>query len=389
MTAATVAAGEVDALLAGILAGKGRVSDVNLSVGRPPQMEADGRLVAVAGHAPLSGDDTRRVAGVLLGDDQRLWRDLDEQGSCDCAYTTAAGPRFRVNVFKAAGQLGVVLRVLPTAVPTLQSLQLPEVLREITGLANGLVLVTGATGSGKSTTLAAVIDEINRTRAVHVVTLEDPIEFRHRHQTATVNQRELGTDFTSFAAGLRAALRQAPKVILVGEIRDRDTVEIALKAAETGHLVLSTMHTIDAGQTVNRVVGMFDAAEQRVVRSRLADTLRMVVAQRLLPRQGGGRVAALEVMGSSLPVREMIEQGERQDRTFYDLIGDGVRSGWQTFDHHIVRLLEEGVIAEATAFTHGSDRSVIRRAVDQLKTARGESTSDLGDLQMDRPARRK
>ncbi|MEZ5963455.1 MAG: PilT/PilU family type 4a pilus ATPase [Planctomycetota bacterium] len=388
----TVAAAEPDvvqSLLREVLSARGRVSDINLTVGRAPQMEADGRLVAVPGRAPLTGEDTTRLVTTLLGEEKRLWDDLHANGSCDCAYALAGGPRFRVNVFKTCGHFGVVLRVLPSEVPTLESLKLPPILDEIAGLANGLVLVTGATGSGKSTTLAAVIDRINRTKAVHVLTLEDPIEFRHPHKTATVNQRELGSDFTSFAAGLRAALRQAPKVILVGEIRDRDTVEIALKAAETGHLVLSTMHTIDAGQTVNRIVGMFEADEQRVIRGRLADTLRMVVSQRLLPRESGGRVAALEVMGNNLPVREMIKLGEKPDRTFYDLIGDGARVGWQTFDQHITRLLAEGAISEETAFTYCTDKSVVRRAVDQLKNKRGESTSDLGDLQMDRPIRRK
>jgi len=381
--------GTAAALLAEIVRAHPRVADVNLSVGRPPQMEVDGRLQPLAGHPPLGPEDTARLARELIGDVPRLWQDLEESGSCDCAFAAESGARFRVNVFKAGGHLGIVLRLLPSEVPSFESLGLPPVLQQATASPNGLVLVTGATGSGKSTTLAALIDQVNRTRAVHIVTLEDPIEFRHVHRCATINQRELGRDFTTFAAGLRAALRQAPKIILVGEIRDRETVEIALKAAETGHLVLSTMHTIDAGQTINRIVGMFDAAEQRVVRTRLADVLRLVVGQRLLPRQGGGRVAVLEVLGNSLPVRELIVQGERPDRTFYDVIRDGARAGWQTFDQHIARLYRDGVIGEEVAFTYCSDRSALRRAVDEIKGARGEATSDLGELEMERPTRRK
>jgi twitching motility protein PilT len=379
----------VEALLHEVLGCGKRVSDVNLSVGRPPQVESDGKLQPLAGRPPLTAEDTSRLARGLLGDSERLWQDLEANGSCDSAFTVPGGPRFRVNVFKAGGQLGLVLRLLPSEVPSFESLNLPPILGDIMRLTNGLVLVTGSTGSGKSTTLAAVIDQINRSKAVHVVTLEDPIEFRHAHRSATVNQRELGRDFRTFADGLRAALRQAPKVILVGEIRDRDTVEIALKAAETGHLVLSTMHTIDAGQTVNRIVGMFDAAEQRIVRLRLADMLRMVVSQRLLPRAGGGRVAAIEVMGTSLPVRELIQQGEKPDRTFYDLVREGARAGWQTFDQHIARIYESGAIGEETAFAYCSDKSVLRRTVDDIKGARGEATSDLGDLLMEKPVRRK
>ncbi len=381
---------EIDALLREVLAARKRISDVNLSVGRPPQMEADGRLVPMLGKPPLTADDTMRIARGLIGDSGRLWSQLEETGSCDAAYAMTSGVgRFRVNIFKTQGSIGVVMRVLPTEIPTLESLKLPSVLKEIGNFGNGLVLVTGATGSGKSTTLAAAIDQMNRTKAVHIVTLEDPIEFRHEHKCATVNQRELGRDFTSFAAGLRAALRQAPKVILVGEIRDRETVEIALKAAETGHLVLSTMHTIDAGQTVNRIVGLFESAEQRVIRVRLADMLRMVISQRLLPRDRGGRVAALEIMGSSLPVRELITQGERPDRTFYDLIREGVRSGWQTFDQHIAHIYKERVVTEEVAFSYCSDKSALRRAIDDIKGERGELTSDLGDLEMDKPGRRK
>ncbi len=380
---------EIDNLLDEVLHARKRISDVNLSVGKPPQMEADGRLLPMLGRPPLTADDTMRMARVFLGDSGRLVSQLEENGSCDCAYGMASGARFRVNIFKAAGNIGVVLRVLPTDIPSFESLNMPPIIKELTALTNGLVLVTGATGSGKSTTLASVIDQINKTKSVHIVTLEDPIEFRHEHKCATVNQRELGKDFTTFADGLRAALRQAPKIILVGEIRDRDTIEIALKAAETGHLVLSTMHTIDAGQTINRVVGMFESGEQRVIRVRLADMLRMVVSQRLLPRERGGRIAAVEVMGNNLPVREMIEQGETPERTFYDLIRDGNRIGWQTFDQHIARIYKDRIVTEDVAFAYCSDKSALRHTIDEIKTERGEDTSDLGDLEMAKPTRRK
>jgi twitching motility protein PilT len=272
MATAKPAAGvdnELDAILAymiqeGAYVGP-NVSDINFSVGRPPQIEVDGvlRPVAVLGESEtLTASDTEELAAQLVGDNQALRESLEKTGACDCAYTAPDGHRFRANVFTARGQRAIVLRALPTRIPSLESLHLPPVLGEIAKLTNGLALVTGATGSGKSTTLAAVIDNVNATRGVHVVTLEDPIEFTHPHKKATINQRELGSDFPTFAHGLKSALRQAPKVILVGEMRDRETVEIALKASETGHLVLSTLHTVDAGQTINRIVGLFEGAER-------------------------------------------------------------------------------------------------------------------------------
>ncbi|MEM7264279.1 MAG: type IV pilus twitching motility protein PilT, partial [Planctomycetota bacterium] len=256
-------------------------------------------------------------------------------------------------------------------------------------LVNGLVLVTGATGSGKSTTLAALIDRINETRAVHVVTLEDPVEFVHRHQLATVNQRELGSDFFEFADGLRAALRQAPKVILVGEMRDRETLEIGLKAAETGHLVLSTLHTVDAGQTISRITGMFQERERDLIRSRLSEVLRYVVGQRLLPREDGGRVAALEIMGSSLRSRELIQNGETLEKTFYQVIADTRPHGWQTFDQHILDLYEQRIVSEEVAKTYASDRSIMNREIDRVRHSRGEDTSGLGELEMVQSMKRK
>jgi twitching motility protein PilT len=254
---------------------------------------------------------------------------------------------------------------------------------------NGLVLVTGATGSGKSSTLAAVLRKVNQLRPVHVVTLEDPIEFVHEHDKATFNQRELGTDFDTFDNGLRAALRQAPKIILVGEMRDRATIEIALHAAETGHLVMSTLHTIDAGQTINRIIGMFEQAEEQLIRSRLASMLRWVVSQRLLPKIGGGRVAALEIMRQSLRVHESILHGESEGKTFYEIIEAGVSSGMQTFDKSILASYESGLISEETAIAYASQRSVVLRGIDTIKNARGEKTTEIEGLALDQEYERR
>jgi twitching motility protein PilT len=252
----------------------------------------------------------------IIGDN--LWHieDLLRHGSCDASYSLSDQARFRVNIFSQRGSFSIVCRQLNAAVPTLQQLKFPEIFTEIPKEKTGLVLITGATGSGKSTTLAAILDEINRTKAVHIVTLEDPVEYLHKHQVATFNQRELGLDFDTYANGLRAALRQAPKVILVGEMRDRDTVKIALSAAETGHLVLSTLHTINAGETINRILGMFEPDEQEQVRTRLSDSLRWIASQRLVPRLSGGRFALIELMGSNLRTQETIRLGESEGKTF-------------------------------------------------------------------------
>lgn len=361
-------------------------SDLNLTCGRQPQLEISGKLTPVA-LGPLASElvpaQVEDLVQTLLRGDADLAETLERTGSCDCAYALENGLRFRVNVFRARGNLSVVLRVLASEVPDLKALNLPEILEEIPRLTNGLVLVTGATGSGKSTTLAAIIDRINQTRPVHIVTLEDPIEFTHPHKMATVNQRELGPDFAEFTDGLRAALRQAPKVILVGEMRDRATLEIGLKAAETGHLVLSTLHTIDAGQTINRITGMFSVEERQLVRSRLTQVLQFVVGQRLLPRKQGGRVAALEILGSNLRSRELIQNGETEDKTLYQVIHDSRPYGWQTFDQHIIELFEKDVIDEEVARNYCSDISMVGRELDRIRTERGEDTSGLGELQMD------
>ena len=372
---------EVDFILNHILDHYPKASDINVSVGRPFQVEVDGDLSPVEFPIPipvLTPFHTETFALQLLNNDRRSTRLLLEQGSADTSYAIGDRARFRVNIFSARGNYTIVMRRLPTSIPTVEEMHLPPVLNEIGEEKNGLALVTGATGSGKSTTLAAVLRKINQTKAVHVVTLEDPVEFVHHHEKATFNQRELGLDFDTFESGLRAALRQAPKVILVGEMRDRATVEIALHAAETGHLVLSTLHTIDAGQTINRIVGMFEQAEEQLIRGRLASMLRWVVGQRLLPKIGGGRLAALEIMRTNLRVQDSILHGEADGKTFYEIIDAGVASGMMTFDQSILKGYEDGLITEQTAMGYASQRSVIRRGIDEVKSARGEKTYDLG-----------
>ena len=276
------------------------------------------------------------------------------------------------------------MRQLATRVPTIEELNLPDVFHKIGQERNGIVLFTGATGTGKSTSLAAILDEINEQKAVHVVTLEDPVEYVHSQKRATFNQRELGADFDAFASGLRASLRQAPKVILVGEMRDRETVEIGLSAAETGHLVFSALHTVDSGQTVNRIVGMFEQEEEKQIRIRLADTLRWVVCQRLMPKVGGGRVAAFEIMGSNLRVKDAVLHGESEEKTFYDIIEGSQAFGMMTFDQCLAELYSEGQITEDTAISYASRRAIVGRSIDAIKAARGQRTTSNDGLEMDR-----
>jgi len=376
---------ELDRFLEGMLKSFPGASDLNLSPGRRPQAEIDGELREIAGaNSVLTPAATAAAAELLLGDARAPREALTATGACDLSWVLPSGTRLRVNIFLARGVKTIVLRVLPSRIPSLADLDLPAALAEVAALHDGLVLVTGATGCGKSTTLAAVIGVINATRPVHVLTLEDPVEYAHPQQLATVNQRELGTDFSTFAAGLRSALRQAPKVIMVGEMRDAETIEIVLRAAETGHLVLATLHSIDAGQAVGRIAGVFPPSEQRLVRNRLADVLRFVVAQRLLPREGGGRVAALEIMGQSLRVRDLIREGEGAETTFRQAIAEGRSYGWQTFDQHLVALFERGLVGTEAAFAYASDRAEVSRGIDQVRSARGEETSTLGALQMER-----
>jgi twitching motility protein PilT len=360
-----------------VVGGASEVSDFNLTVNRPLQVEQGGELKAVACTPPitrLTPYQTEMFALNLLNGNPRLIRELLGSGSCDTAYSLGGNTRFRVNVFSQRGHFSVVLRKLSSKIPSFDQLGLPPILREAAGEINGLVLVTGATGVGKSTTLAAMLNEINETKSVHVITLEDPVEFVHTHKKSTFNQREMGCDFSAFSTGLRAALRQSPKVILVGEMRDRETVEVALSAAETGHLVLSTLHTIDAGVTINRILSMFNVEEQPQVRQRLADTLRWIVSQRLAPRIGGGRYAIMEIMGSNLRTREAIVQGESEGKTFYEITEASSPFGWRTFDQSALAAYELNIIDEDTALQYCSRRGVVSRGVDRLKQMRGQRT---------------
>src|SRR5882672_10861273 len=322
------------------------ISDLVFSPGRPPQVEKHGRLTAVViPQVPtLQQEDTSRVARELIDGNGAALLTLREHGACDLSYSIPNCARFRVNVFRQRGTYAVVMRVISPTIPTIDGLGLPAALKEIATLKNGIVLVTGPTGSGKSSTLAAIIDLINETRAEHIITIEDPVEFLHHHKKATVHQRELHTDTPTFALALRAALRQAPKVILVGEMRDRETIETALTAAETGHLVLSTLHTIDASKTVERVIGTFEAGEQHAIRSRLAATFRFFVSQRLVPKTGGGRVAVLEILKSTMRTKDYILAGESEGKTLIDAMRDGALDGMQTFDGQLEKHVRAGVV---------------------------------------------
>jgi len=367
------------------------VSDLNITVGKPFQVETAGEL-AVVGLDPPFDEITPFQAEIfafnLLNQNRRLTENLLLEGSCDSSYELPGKARFRVNVFSQRGNYSIVLRKLATKIPTCQELGIPESFLKMAEEKNGFILVTGATGTGKTTSLAAVLNEINDVRSVHVVTLEDPVEYDHPHKMATFNQREMGEDFDSFAHGLRAALRQAPKVILVGEMRDRETVEIGLSAAETGHLVLSTLHTVDAGQTMNRILGMFPVDEENQIRTRLADTIRWIVCQRLLPKVGGGRVAAFEIMCSNLRVKDLILHGESEEKTYYDIIHDGKAFGMTTFDDYIIGLYEKGLITEETAMAYASRKGILGRGIDSIKSARGEATTDIKELEVDNDYRK-
>jgi len=376
---------ELDHILGTMLDSQPEVSDLLFTVGKPLQVESFGELKPVNYEPPiqhLTPFQTEMVALNLMGENQWQIGDLLRRGSCDAAYTLGDRARFRINIFSQRGNYSIVLRQLNTAIPTLEDLKFPAIIGQIPREKTGLVLVTGATGSGKSTTLAAVLNAVNHTKAVHVITLEDPIEFIHPHHQATFNQRELGTDFDSFSSGLRAALRQAPKVILVGEMRDRETVKIALSAAETGHLVLSTLHTIDAGQTMNRILGMFETDEQEQIRARLADTLRWIVSQRLVPRVEGGRHVLLEIMGSNLRTQESVRLGESEGKTFYEIIESSAPFGWRTFDQSVLEAYEQGKITEETAMLYCTKRGPVARGIDNIKKVRGESTFNGNSLRM-------
>jgi twitching motility protein PilT len=348
------------ALLSAMLKSAPKVSDLFFSPGKPPMVEINGRLLAVGTRA-LAPDETRQIATELIGHNKHALGNLREHGSCDVSYSLAGTSRFRVNIFMQRGSCVVVMRVIPSKVPELEELNLPAELNNIVALRNGIVLVTGPTGSGKSSTLAAIIDRINKQHAYHILTIEDPIEFLHPHQRCLVHQRELHSDTTSFASALRAALRQAPKVILVGEMRDRETIEIALEAAETGHLVMSTLHTIDASKTVERIAGVFPLAEQHIIRNRLAKSFRYIISQRLLPlKNGAGRVAALEILKSTLRTREYVEKGEAEGKTLLDAMRVGTTEGMQHFDGEIEKLIRAGTIDFETGMAYATNAGNLR-----------------------------
>ena len=378
-------ANELDYILTTMLDSNKDVSDLNITVDKPLQVESSGQLVGVPINPPvdrLTPFQTEQIALNLIAGGRRLTEDLIRFGSCDSSYALGQKARFRVNIFSQRGNYSCVLRRLSTQIPTLDQLKLPPIFKEIAKEKTGLVLVTGATGSGKSTTLAAVLNEFNETKSIHIVTLEDPVEFVHPQKKATFNQREMGTDFDRFSSGLRAALRQAPKVILVGEMRDRETVELGLSAAETGHLVMSTLHTIDCGQTINRILGMFETSEQEQVRERLADTLRWVVSQRLAPKIGGGRQAILEIMGNSVRTKESILQGEAEGKTFYEIIEASYAFGWKSFDQACMEAFEQNLITEESALLYCSKRGPTSRGIDNIKKKRGEVTTNVTNLGM-------
>jgi len=376
---------ELDKVIETMLASQPEVSDLLFTVDRPLQVESFGELRPVALDPPiekLTPFQTEMIALNLIGDNLLLVEHLLKHGSCDSAYALSEKARFRVNIFSQRGNCSAVCRQLTTVIPSLEKLKLPEIFKELPKEKTGLILVTGATGSGKSTTLAAVLNEINAAKAVHIVTLEDPVEFVHPHKKATFNQRELGIDFDAYPNGLRAALRQAPKVILVGEIRDQETVKIALSAAETGHLVLSTLHTVNAGETVNRILGMFQPEEQEQIRIRLADSLRWIVSQRLAPKIGGGRHALLEIMGHNMRTEETVRLGESEGKTFYEIIEASYTFGWRTFDQACIEAFEKGIITEESALAYCSKRGVVSRSIDNVKKQRGEITSSVSSLKM-------
>src|SRR5579862_1322544 len=377
---------DLDAILNAMLESFTDISDLVFSAGRPLQVENFGVLKPASIYPDiqrLTPYQTEQIAIAIIGNNRALLRHLHVFGSCDCSYALSERARFRVNVFKQRGNFSIVMRKLQSEIPTFSSLGLPDIFQEISREKNGLVLLTGATGSGKTTTLAAILNEINENQAVHVVTLEDPIEFVHKHKKATFSQRELGQDFDEYPNGLRAALRQAPKVILVGEMRDRETVEVALTAAETGHLVLSTLHTIDAGQSVNRILGMFELAEETQLRLRIADTLRYVVSQRLAPKRTGGRILISEIMGPNLRTRETFALGEADARTFYEIIEANATFGWTTFDQSIVRAFEADLITEETALLYATKKGKVARLLDNVKKARGASAEENTGLRLD------
>ena len=357
-------------IISAMLRAARHVSDLIFSPGRPPQVEASGQLIEVKipDVGSLSAEDTARIAADLIGNSTQAVDKLRTQGSCDISYSLAKLARFRVNIFTQRGSCAIVMRVIPNRVPTFGSLNIPPQLKDIMAVRNGIVLVTGPTGSGKSSTLAAIVDLINEEKAYHVITIEDPIEFLHSHKKSTIHQREIHSDTPSFALALRAALRQAPKVILVGEMRDKETIEIALEAAETGNLVLSTLHTIDASKTVERIVGAFPLPDQYIIRTRLSKAFRYIVSQRLAPRKDGdGRVAVVEILKSTMRTRDYVEKGESDGKSLLDAMRDGETEGMQDFDSELERLIRNGTLAMDVALGYATNPGNLRLQVADYK----------------------
>ena len=376
---------ELQSLIKVMLQSGEGVSDCLFLPGKPPLIERHGRLEEMpmeeAG-AVLQTAHIEAIADLLLHGSERLRADLDNLGSCDTSYAVPEVARLRTNIYRHNGRMGIVMRKLQSEVPSLDSLGLPPIFKEMVKEKNGIIFVTGSTGSGKTTTQAAMLNELNQTQEIHIVTLEDPIEFAHPQGKAAFSQRELGKDFPDFATGLRAALRQAPKVILIGEIRDRETMEIALTASETGHLVFCTLHTINAGQSVNRILGLFTSDEEKQIRERLADTLRYIISQRLVNRVGGGRLLITEIMGSSLRTRETLLYGEAENRTFQEIIEAGSTMGWHSFDQSLMRSFEEELISEETALLFCTHKNKMRRDLEMAKKMRYPADDEPSGLRM-------
>jgi twitching motility protein PilT len=360
------------AVLRQMLSASDKVSDLIFSPGRPPQIELSGKLqpVRIAGLEKLTPAHTAGIAKLIIGNQQMAAESLEKTGSADLSFSAPGEARFRVNIFRQRGTHAIIMRVIPMNPPQFKDFNLPEQLKEIVDIKNGIVLVTGPTGSGKSSTLAAIIDLINETHSYHIVTIEDPIEFLHTHKTSTIHQRELHSDTPSFAIALRAALRQAPKVILVGEMRDRETIEVALEAAETGHLVMSTLHTIDASKTVDRIIGVFPKNEERAIRTRIAQSFRYIVSQRLIPRgDGKGRVAAIEILKSTMRTREYIEKGESDGKSLIDAMEQGDLEGMQTFDGVIEQLIRSGVVSKEGGLPYATNANNLLLRIADLGAA--------------------
>lgn len=357
-----------------MLAVDSKVSDLIFSPGRPPQVELTGDLqgVTIPGLEKLTAPQIKAMSELLLNGNEQGSETLEKKGSTDISYSVNGLCRFRVNIFKQRGTFAIVMRVIPTTPPKWEDLNLPAAIRAVADLKNGIVLVTGPTGSGKTTTLAAVIDLINQTKKYHVVTIEDPIEFIHDHKNSTIHQRELHSDTPDFALALRAALRQAPKVIFVGEMRDRETIEVALEAAETGHLVLSTLHTIDAAKTIDRIIGVFPKVEEAAIRTRLSQSFRRIISQRLMPKVGGGRIAAIEILTSTSRTREYIERGEKDGRSIVDAMLDGELEGMQTFDGELERMIREGSITKETGLSYSTNANNLALSINDLDGAKKE-----------------